>query len=112
MSNHTTHTPDVTVRLARSSDTRQLFSLAALDSASVPQGDLVVAESEGRIVAALPLAGGPAIADPFHRTLALVQMLELRAQQLRASAPVAHSLGARLRGFVDGPALRAHEPTI
>ena len=39
-------------------------------------------------------------------------MLELRARQLRASAPVAHSLGARLRAFVDGPALRAHEPTI
>ena len=112
MSNHTTNTSEVTVRLARSSDTRQLFSLAALDSASVPQGEVLVAESEGRIVAALPLAGGPAIADPFHRTVALVQMLELRAQQLRASAPVAQSLGARLRAFVDGPALSPHGPTI
>lgn len=112
MSNHTTHTPEVTVRLARSSDTRQLFSLAALDSASLPQGELVVAESDGRIVAALPLAGGPAIADPFHRTVALVQMLELRAAQLRASGPAAQSMAARLRAFVQGPALRAHEPTI
>ena len=108
MSNHTTHTPDVTVRLARSSDARQLLSLAALDSASVPQGDAVVAESGGRIVAALPLAGGPAIADPFHRTVALVQMLELRAQQLRTATPAAHSAAERLRGMFARPALRTH----
>ena len=107
MSNHTTHTPDVTVRLARSSDTRQLFSLAALDSASVPQGDVVVAESEGRIVAALPLAGGPAIADPFHRTLALVQMLELRAQQLRATLDDhARARASRIMAALNRPALR------
>ncbi len=108
MTNHTTHTPEVTVRLARSSDTRQLFSLAALDSASVPEGELVVAESDGRIVAALPLNGGPAIADPFHRTAALVQMLELRARQLRAATPAAHSAAERLRGMLQRPALRAH----
>ncbi len=106
MSNHTTHTPDVTVRLARSSDTRQLFSLAALDSASVPQGDVVVAESEGRIVAALPLAGGPAIADPFHRTVALVQMLELRAQQLRASSMATPGPASRIMAALNRPALR------
>ncbi|HYI36457.1 MAG TPA: hypothetical protein VEX39_07625 [Thermoleophilaceae bacterium] len=106
MSNHTTHTPDVTVRLARSSDTRQLFSLAALDSASLPQGELVVAESEGRIVAALPVAGGPAIADPFHRTAALVQMLELRAQQLRATSDVAPGAAARIMAALNRPALR------
>ena len=108
MSNHIAHTPDVTVRLARSSDTRQLFSLAALDSASVPQGEVVVAESEGRIVAALPLDGGPALADPFHRTAALVQMLELRAQQLRAGTPVVYRAAERLRGMFQRPALRTH----
>ena len=108
MSNHTTHTSEVTVRLARSSDTRQLFSLASLDSASVPQGEVVVAESDGRIVAALPLAGGPAIADPFLRTAALVQMLELRAQQLSAAGPAAHTAAERLRTMFQRPALRTH----
>ena len=108
MSIHTTHTPDVTVRLARTSDARQLFSLAALDSASAPQGDVVVAESGGRIVAALPLAGGPAIADPFLRTAALVQMLELRARQLRAAAPAAAGAGERMRTLFQRPALRTH----
>jgi len=96
------------VRLARSSDARQLFYLAALDSASVPQGDVVVAESGGRIVAALPLAGGRAIADPFHRTRALVQMLELRARQLRAGTPAAHGAAERLRGMLHRPALRTN----
>ncbi len=108
MSNHTAHTPEVTVRLAGRSDTGQLFSLAALDSARSPQGDTVVAESEGKIVAALPLAGGPAIADPFHRTAALVQMLELRAQQLRAGAPIAPSATQRLRAMFGHPVLRTH----
>lgn len=106
MSNHTTHTHEVTVRLARSADARQLFALAALDSAPVPEGDVVVAESAGRIVAALPLAGGPAIADPFRRTNALVQMLELRAQQLRAGYDPARRAGDRVRELLNWPALR------
>ena len=53
-----------------------------------------------------PLAGGPAIADPFHRTAALVQMLELRAQQLRVSAKVAPGAAARIMAALNRPALR------
>jgi hypothetical protein len=86
MSTDFTHMTDITVRLADYSDSRSLLSLAALDSARVPDGPLVVAETEGRIIAALPLEGGPAIADPFHRTAAVVEMLELRAAQLRTAA--------------------------
>jgi hypothetical protein len=111
MSTLTTHTSDITVRLAASSDSGRLRTLAALDSARLPQGELVVAESGGQIVAALPLEGGPAIADPFHRTAALVQMLELRAKQLRPGkrpAP-APSLAERIRrGMGERPVLRAH----
>ena len=53
------------------------------------------------MVAALPIDGSSAIADPFRRTAALVQMLELRAGQLRngKQAPShASSLRARLAG--------------
>jgi hypothetical protein len=89
MSLHTTHPSEVTVRLARESDTARLFSLAALDSAPAPQGgEYLIAETEAQIVAALPLGGGLPIADPFRRTAALVQMLELRADQLRAGSRV------------------------
>jgi len=86
MPNHAnTHMPEVTVRLAHSRDAGQLVDLAALDCATVPAGDVMVAEAGGRIVAALPVAGGPAIADPFRRTAGLVTLLELRATQLQAA---------------------------
>jgi hypothetical protein len=111
MSKLTTHTSDITVRLAVPSDSSRLRTLAALDSARLPEGELVVAETGGQIVAALPLSGGAAIADPFHRTAAIVQMLELRAAQLRpreTPAP-APSLAERIRrGMGERPVLRAH----
>ena len=91
---------DVTVRLADYSDARALVRLAALDSGAVPDGPTVLAEVDGTVVAALPLSGGRAIADPFHRTAALTAMLELRAAQLRGDHPGrTASLGERFRGL-------------
>jgi hypothetical protein len=58
--------------------------LARLDSASRPTGQVLVAAVAGEPVAALPLDGGPAIADPFQPTAALVSLLELRVAQMRA----------------------------
>jgi hypothetical protein len=49
----------------------------------VPLGRVVMAVIRGRIVAALPLAGGQALRDPFTKTEHLVPLLELRAAQLR-----------------------------
>jgi hypothetical protein len=56
--------------------------LAQLDSARCPSGPMLVAAVGGEPVAALPLDGGPAIADPFQRTAALVCLLELRVAQM------------------------------
>jgi len=89
----------VTVRLTAPADSPGLVRLAALDSAPAPAGPTVVAEVDGELVAALPLSGGRALADPFHRTAALVQMLELRAEQLRAAGPAP---SRRARGLVRG----------
>jgi hypothetical protein len=58
--------------------------LAQLDSARRPSGPVLVAAVGGEPVAALPLDGGAAIADPFQRTAALVSLLELRVAQMRA----------------------------
>ena len=58
--------------------------LAQLDSARRPSGPVLVAAVAGEPVAALPLDGGPAIADPFQQTAALVSLLELRVAQMRA----------------------------
>lgn len=49
--------------------------LAALDSAPVPPGPLLLAESDGELRAALSLTDGLTIADPFHPTAAIVDLL-------------------------------------
>lgn len=73
----------ITVRVADDGDASALVRLAALDSAPVPDRPTLVAEIDGEPVAALPLNAGRAVADPFRRTSAAVEMLELRAAQLR-----------------------------
>lgn len=83
--------PDVTVRLAHAGDSIALLRLASLDSAAVPAKPVVLAESGGELVAAVAVDGSGAIADPFRRTAALLDMLELRAAQLRAGGPTQSS---------------------
>ena len=53
----------------------------------MPFGRFVVAVIKGQIVAALPLAGGHALRDPFTKTEHLLPLLELRAAQLRDPEP-------------------------
>jgi hypothetical protein len=73
---------DVALRLCRVSDDGAISRLAALEERPEPHGRFVVAEVNGEIVAALPLAGGPPLRDPFTRTAHLIRLLELRAAQL------------------------------
>ena len=77
--------PTVLIRAARGSDGDALARLAALDSARVPAGELLVAETDGALVAALAPATGTTIADPFRHTAAVVELLELRGSLLRAA---------------------------
>lgn len=77
--------PSFIVRLAVPADEQTLLRLAALDSRGMPRGRLLVGEMGGGIQAAVPLSGGPSIANPFVRTAELVSVLELRAQQMRAA---------------------------
>ena len=73
----------VVIRRANGQDANRLERLAQLDSASVPKGPTLVAELDGVLVAAMPLGGGRALADPFVPRRSLVKMLELRRTQLR-----------------------------
>lgn len=73
----------VTIRRLGDDDMPAVRRLAQLDSADVPDGDLLGAEIEGRLVAVAPIDGGRTIADPFSRTSELRALLELRAAQLR-----------------------------
>ncbi len=92
------HTQHVTVRYAVGDDELALARLAQLDSASRPQGPALLAESGTRILAALPLGSGRAIADPFEPTAALVALLEFRRAQLRRNDDGAQrGIRARMR---------------
>ncbi len=73
---------DVALRLCRVSDDGAISRLAALEERPEPHGRFVVAEVNGQVVAALPLAGGAPLRDPFARTAHMIRLLEVRAAQL------------------------------
>jgi hypothetical protein len=75
-------TQDITIRRAHERDAAALARLAVLDSSNVPAGDLILAEEGAELRAAVSVADGSVIADPFHRTLSLVELLQLRAGRL------------------------------
>ena len=76
---------DLTIRCAGPGDASALSHLAALDSSLIPAGELLLAELGGELAAALSIASGHVIADPFRRTAELVSILRLRAEQLHAA---------------------------
>lgn len=79
----TTTTPIVAIRPATADDTTTLLRLAALDSAVVPAGELLLGIVDGEPVAAVAVTTGRAIADPFRPTADVVALLRLRAERLR-----------------------------
>jgi hypothetical protein len=78
---------DVTIRWALPSDLQALQRVAALDSARLPAGPLLVAVVDGQIWAALSTLDDGAVADPFVPSGDLVGLLRTRASQLRARQP-------------------------
>ena len=56
---------------------------AELDSRPVPAGELLVAESDDEMVAALSVETGARVADPFRHTADVVDLLAYRAKGLR-----------------------------
>jgi hypothetical protein len=77
----------VTLRLCCVGDDDTLDRLAILEGVPVPKGRHVVAEVGGVVVAAMPLAGGRPLGDPFRSTAHLFPLLELRAAQLTGEPP-------------------------
>jgi hypothetical protein len=85
------HWAPVVIRLATAADRSALEHLAELDSAKRPCEPTLLAELGDRVVAALELARGRVIADPFVATRDIQELLWLRASQLE-------SVGARSTG--------------
>src|SRR5215204_447877 len=86
----------VAVRLAVAEDAEAIRRVAALDGKAEPTGRVLVAEADGELIAALPVAGGSAIADPFRWTSDIVALMEMRAEQLTAAdlVPMGVAAGA------------------
>ena len=76
--------PTVVIRAARGSDGISLDNLARLDSQRPLAGEVLVAEQDGAVVAAI--GGDRVIADPFRRTADLVALLRLRAGDTLAAS--------------------------
>jgi hypothetical protein len=73
----------VLIRRAGERDVRAIARLAALDERELPPGELLIAEVRGRPVAAVEVRSGATIADPFVPTAGIVELLGLRAAQVR-----------------------------
>jgi hypothetical protein len=101
-----TRTEAVEIRAAGRSDRPALAALAALDGALPPIGGALVAEVSGTIVAALPLGGGRAFADPFRHTSDLVALLEARAAQVERERRAAASEHRGVLGWLHPAARR------
>jgi hypothetical protein len=74
----------ISIRSATEADREQLHRLAERDSGAVPREPLLVAEASGELRAAISLADGRTIADPFHPTADLVALLRARARYARS----------------------------
>jgi hypothetical protein len=79
----------VLLRLCTVADDPALDRLAELEGRAQPRGRYVLAEVDGAVVAAVPLAGGRALADPFRSTEQLLPLLELRRKQMAPDQPSA-----------------------
>lgn len=102
------------IRVARSDDEAAIDRLAQLDGGRLDGSQLLVAEADGEVLAAVPLSGGEPVADPFRPTAQLVEMLKLRAGQFRHGAPPKRGVRARLaralRGGRGRPAMAPATP--
>jgi hypothetical protein len=86
----------VTVRLAGEQDELALRKLAELDGSPEPRAPVLVAEAEGRVMAARSLSDGRSVADPFRHTAHLKELLALRSVHLRIGFDPKHP-GIRAR---------------
>jgi hypothetical protein len=73
------------MRRALDEDAPALRHLADLDSQSPIRDEALIGEIEGRPAAAISLADGRVVADPFQSTAQLGAMLKMRARSLQAS---------------------------
>ena len=93
----------ITLRHASSSDEHALRQLAELDSRPTLEGPVLLAEIDGRLAAAVAVDNGAAVADPFERTVPLVELLKAQAKRESAGVAVRSSFLTRLAARAGRP---------
>lgn len=71
----------ITIRHSTEDDRSEIARLAELDSRPTLAGDALLAFVDGELRAAVALGSGDAVADPFHPTANLVELLRVRARR-------------------------------
>jgi hypothetical protein len=71
----------ITIIHSTEADVPSVWKLAALDDRRHPHGPALLAYIGGELRAAVGLLDGRAVADPFHQTAELVEMLRLTARE-------------------------------
>jgi hypothetical protein len=99
-----TYTDAIVIRHASDADACALFDLAMLDDREPLSGPALIAEVGGVARAALDLHDGSVAADPFARTVELVELLRLHARGTHAGHA---SLRGRVAAFLRPVSLRA-----
>ena len=91
MSRVTTHpdSAEIVIHAARAEDMSEIARVAGRDTEEIPVAPLLVAKVGSDVRAAISLTDGTVVADPFHRTFELVEMLRIRA------GAVAHARSGR-----------------
>jgi hypothetical protein len=74
---------ELIVRLAGEADRADLERLAQLEGRALRSGATLLAERRGEVLAAVSIASGEAIADPFRPTADLVELLLRSRARLR-----------------------------
>ena len=77
---------EIAIRSARPGDLAAIRRLAHLVDHTMPADPVLVAESDGAVVAALSTSSGEIVTDPFRATGDLVALLQLRSTQLHELA--------------------------
>src|SRR5829696_4822763 len=76
----------LTIRRAAAHDSSSVARLATLDSSEPPTGELLLAEMDDELWAAVGIGSGAAVADPFRPSGELVELLRFRAERIRGAA--------------------------
>jgi len=87
----------VTLRLGAPADEGRLARLAALDSSKPPAHPVLLAEVNGQLLAALAVSDGTVVANPFHPTVDVIELLRARARQLNPDSRTRRPRRWRLR---------------